>query len=286
MFGYIAFTLGFQRQPNCTIIESGHASSLSISQPLASCQGYGWTLPRQDIRLRVSNMNSNLVRNFGFPPQQDYPESMWYPPPVLGRDGPYIHYLLGKSPASVKYVMGDDWRSLLQSDPECPPTELCKKEVVLRPSISSRDTCGTQATSNDDPAVLAEERAHSLRMRRCGAVAICAQDDISHYDAEQMNMAPKYLFGWPAAGGVWVLRPPWKQATPGNSTDHLMTDEERMNDMMESALRDEVYYALVDKLSRQEDMEDVCRLLEEAGARFYAAVEDSPEAVELDFVDL
>ena len=123
-------------------------------------------------------------------------------------------------------------------------------------------------------------------MRRCGAVAICAQDDIRHYDAEQMNMAPKYLFGWPAAGGVWVLRPPWKQATTGNSTDHLMTDEERMNDMMESALRDEDYYALADKLSRQEDMEDVCRLLEEAGARFYAAVEDSPEAVELGFVDL
>lgn len=33
-------------------------------------------------------------------------------------------------------------------------------------------------------------------------------------------------------------------------------------------------------------MEDVCRLLEEAGARFYAAIEDSPEAVDLDFVDL
>lgn len=85
-------------------------------------------------------------------------------------------------------------------------------------------------------------------MRRYGAVAICAQDDIRHYDAEQINMALKYLFGWPAAGGVWVLRPPWKQATPGNSTDHLMTDEERMNDMIESALRDEVYYALADKL--------------------------------------
>ena len=181
--------------------------------------------------------------------------------------------------------MGDDRRSRLRSDPECPPTELCKKEVVPRSSTSSGNTCDTQATSNDDPAVLAEERSHSLRMRRCGAVATCAQDDIRHYDAEQMNIAPKHLFGWPATGGVWVLRPPWKQAAPEKSTDHLMTDEERMNDMMESALRDEIYHAFADKVNRQEDMEDVCRLLEEPGARFYAAIEDSPEAVELDFAD-
>lgn len=285
MFGYVASILGFQGQLSSTNSKTGHASSPSTPQLQASCQGYGWTLPRQDIRLRVSNKNSSLVRIFGFPPQEDYPEAMWYPPPVLGRDGPYIQYLLGKSPASVKYVMGDDWHSRLQSDPECSLTELCKKEVVLRPSISSGNTCDTQATSNDDPAVLAEERAHSLRMRCCGAVAICAQDDIRHYDAEQMNIAPKYLFGWPATGGVWVLRPPWKQAAPEKSTDHLMTDEERMNDMMERALRDEIYHALADKVNRQEDMEDVCRLLEETGARFYAAIEDSPEAVELGFTD-
>lgn len=28
-------------------------------------------------------------------------------------------------------------------------------------------------------------------------------------------------------------------------------------------------------------MEDVCRVLEEAGARFYATIEDNPEPVEL-----
>lgn len=285
MFGYITSILGFQGLLQSANTGPGHASSPSTSQPQASCRGYGWSLPRQDIRLRVSNKNSSLVRIFGFPPQEDYPESIWYPPPVLGRDGPYIQYLLSESPASVKYVVGDDWRSRLRSGPEYSPTELCEKEVVLRPSTSSGNTCDAQATSNDDPAVLAEERAHSLRMRRCGAVAICAEDDIRHYDAEQMNIAPKYLFGWPATGVFWVLRPPWKQAAPEKSKDHLMIDEERMNDMMESALRDEIYHALADKVKRQEDMEDVCRLLEETGARFYAAIEDSPEAVELGFTD-
>ena len=39
--------------------------------------------------------------------------------------------------------------------------------------------------------------------------------------------------------------------------------------------------ALAKKVNRQEDMEDVCRVLEEAGARFYAVIEDCPEAVEL-----
>lgn len=33
-------------------------------------------------------------------------------------------------------------------------------------------------------------------------------------------------------------------------------------------------------------MEDVCRVLEEAGARFYAVIEDCPEAVDLNLTDL
>lgn len=127
--------------------------------------------------------------------------------------------------------MGDDWRSRLQNDPDCPPTDVCQEEVILRLSIEISDTGHTQATSKDDPTVISEEeKAHSLRMRRCGAVAICAQDDVHHYDAEQMDMAPKYLFGWPASGGVWVLWPPWKQATLQESKDHPRTDEDTMND--------------------------------------------------------
>lgn len=55
---------------------------------------------------------------------------------------------------------------------------------------------------------------------------------------------------------------------------------------LERLQRYEANIALADKVNRQEDMEDVCRVLEEAGARFYALIEDCPEAVELNLTDL
>lgn len=219
MFSTIASVLGYQRQPKSTNIDRDHVSSLPRLQ--ASCESYGWILPRTDIRLRVSSNNSSVVRIFGFPPQEDFPKSMWYPPQELGRDGPYIHYLLGESLASVKYVMGDSWRSRLQKDPESLPTGARKGDFILRPSFTSSDTQDTDSGSGDDPAVFAEERAHSLRMRRCGAVAICAQSDIGLYDAEQMKMVPKYLFGWSESGGVWVVRPPCLDSAPEESAGKI-----------------------------------------------------------------
>jgi hypothetical protein len=41
------------------------------------------------------------------------------------------------------------------------------------------------------------------------------------------------------------------------------------------------YEALAERLKRQEDMEDVCRVLEESETQFFARIEDCPEAVEL-----
>jgi hypothetical protein len=43
-----------------------------------------------------------------------------------------------------------------------------------------------------------------------------------------------------------------------------------------------VYLALAENVRRQEDMEDVCRVLEESGAQFYATIDQCPEAVEFD----
>lgn len=279
MFSNVASVLGYQRQPKSTNIDRDHTSSRPRLQ--VSCEGYGWTLPRTDIRLRVSSNNSSVVRIFGFPPQEDFPKSMWYPPQELGRDGPYIHYLLGESPASVKYVMGDNWRSRLQKDPEGLSTGARKGDFILRPSVTSSDTQDSYSGPEDDLAVFAEERALSLRMRRCGAVAICAHSDIGLYDAEQMKMVPKYLFGWPESGGVWVVRPPCSDSAPEESANKHRTDAEVMKDMMKMAQREDVYFALAAKVPRQESMEDVCQILQEAGARFNAAIEDSPEAVEL-----
>lgn len=175
--------------------------------------------------------------------------------------------------------MGDNWRSQLQSDPDGLQGDSPHGDIILRPSATSRNICDSQPDPNDDSAVLAEERAHSLRMRRCGAVAICAQDDIPYYDAEQMREVPPYLFGWPDSGGVWVVQPP--EPTPEHPSGDYRTDEEIMEQTIERRKRWNVYYALVGNVKQQQSMEDVCRVLEEAGARFYAAVEDSPEAVEL-----
>lgn len=275
MFSYIASFLGLQSHSNSTHIDQDHASSQPIFR--VSCQGYGWTLPRQDIRLQVPSANTSIVRVFGFPPQEDFPRSMRYPPPTFGTDGPYIHYLFGESPASVKYIMGDDWRSRLQSDLRDPP----EGDVILRPSVTRNDTCNSDSASKDDLAVQAEERVHSLRMRRCGAVAVFSKRDIIDYDARQVNSAPRYLFGWPEGGGVWVMRSPWSDPPPERSADLYRTDEELMEEVMRTAERDEVYYALAAKIKLQETMEDACQVLEEARARFYPVIEDSPEAVEL-----
>ena len=118
-------------------------------------------------------------------------------------------------------------------------------------------------------------------MRRCGAVAIAVEDDISHFDTAQMNLAREHLFGWPASGGVWVTRSSSKVHEPETSADHYKTDEEIMEENLDRLHRYEANIALADKVNRQEDMEDVCRVLEEAGARYYAVIEDCPEAVEM-----
>jgi hypothetical protein len=51
--------------------------------------------------------------------------------------------------------------------------------------------------------------------------------------------------------------------------------------LLRNAEREDIYFALAAKVKLQETMEEVCQVLEEGGARFYANVEDSPEAVEL-----
>jgi hypothetical protein len=255
MFSYITSLLNFQGQPNATTNEPLTPSNIS-------CQGYGWTVPSKDIRLAVANSNSSEVHIFGFPPQEDFPKAMKYPPPTFGTDGPYIHYILGDSPASVDYIMGDDWRSRLQSN----LWESSRGDVIFRPSVALNNSSDRQISSKDDPVALEEER------------------DISNHDARQRRLGPKYpkyLLGWPKSGGVWVLRSPWSDPAPERPEGYSEDLERRLADAHEEQAREAVYLALAAKAHRQESMEDVCRVLEEGGARFYANVEDSPEAVEL-----
>jgi len=287
MFSYIASLLRFEGQRN--------SANLTQEKPYISCEGYGVeynkrTTPDRAVRLRVSSTNDNVVRIFGYPPQEDYPESMQYPPPTYGpdetlesmqdpsstrgTDGTYIHYLLGDSPASVKYIMGDDWRSRLISDhPPQARAMLRSGDVVLRPTASGVHNGSYHSAPDDDVATQAEERAHSLRMRRCGAVAICAEQDMS------VRSSPQYLFGWPSGGGVWVSRPPSESWLEERSAGNRRTAYEILDEKIRYIGESNIFCGLAEKVKQQEYMEEVCRVLEEAGAQFYATIADCPEAV-------
>jgi hypothetical protein len=240
-------------------------------------------VPSTEIRLQISSTNSSEVHIFGFPPQEDFPKAMRYPPSTFGTNGPYIHYVLGNSPASVNYIMGDDWRSNLQSD----PSDSSRGDIIFRPSTTPNSTCDPSLSLKDDATVLEEERSHSLRMRRCGAVAVFSQEDIRNHDDRQRRPSPdspNYLLGWPKNGGVWVVRSPWADPAPERSEGYSEDLERRLADAHKQDARENVYHALAAKAHQQETMEEVCQVLEEGGARFYANVEDSPEAVELNLV--
>jgi hypothetical protein len=82
-------------------------------------------------------------------------------------------------------------------------------------------------------------------MRRCGAVAVRSEVDII-FEETGGEHRQKHLFGWPPSGGVWILR-----SYP------------------------------IDYLHQQSDMDELCRLLKEAGGQFYSNIEDCPEVKKL-----
>jgi hypothetical protein len=281
MFSYIASFLGYQGQSNST---NDNEDIHSVS-----CEGYGYSLPDPAVRLRLSSTDDSIVRIFGHPPQEDYPEAMHYPGSTMGTEGPpFVHYLYNPGPACLKYVMGDNnnWRSQLRSDHQS-RLKFLEGDVLLRPAYSgnSDDTCCSAV--DDDPAVKAEEQAHSLRMRRCGAVAIFAENDIGDYECGWLYPPPTghhYLFGWPKSGGVWVLRAPSIGPRPELPVGVRQTQQESMDSNMERAKENRAFRTVAKSSKQQEDMEDVCRVLEESGAHFHALIEDCSEAVELNLV--
>jgi hypothetical protein len=58
-------------------------------------------------------------------------------------------------------------------------------------------------------------------------------------------------------------------------------DWELMQANLKEAEVYEAYGAVKRKVKQQEDMEDVCRVLKENEAQFYATIADCPEAIEL-----
>lgn len=279
MLSYIASLLGLQGDNNTTTGTNKSAASLSGAS--VSCRGFVMSPPPDPaIRLRLTNDGS--VKIFGHPPQEDYPQHMWYVQTDSLMEEHYVHFLPGDSPACVEYVMGNEWRSQLRNDYGRSSTDA----VILRPSaVISNDTeCGRASVNSLDAAAEVEDRAHSLRMRRCGAVAICSESDARHYDYDRKSNVPQYLFGWPSDGGVWILRSSWSTRSPIPPGGDHRSHEEIMDDNWRKVEIDEAYVTFAETLKQHDDMEDVCQALKESGAQFYVNIEDCPEAVMMNLV--
>lgn len=280
MFSYITSVLSvnFQRPWGGPATRS---VDISNKEMYVSCKGYGLISPDPAIRLRISHAQrhplDSEVRVFGYPPPEDSQQSA----PFLDSRRPPALYLFDVSPAYVNYVMGDDWHAKLRSDYNAPPLySWPNSEVIVRPSEPSPDNNGTMRTTEEE---IAEERAHCLRMRRCGAVSISEIDDVE-FLMESRRECQSRLFGWPERGGVWTLRRP--RTEHSDEEWYRMTDDDRRESAFEDSRRCDRYFAAREKMRQLQSMEDLCRVLEEAGAQYYENVADCPEAVALDLVGL
>lgn len=206
-----------------------------LTSQSADCRG--WSVPDSEVRLRLSA--DGTIRVFGYPNKEDIPTAMEVPFVHMGNGGPPLLYLKGDVPAYVSYIMGEDWRSgLIHDHHTSNKRKFNDGKVILRRS----STPSTSQESQED--LEASERAHCLRMRRCGAVAVRSETDII-FEETGVDNRPYHVFGWPSKGGVWMLR-----SSP-------------------------------EQLRQQSDMDKLCQLLKEAGGQFYSNIEDCFEVKKL-----
>jgi len=104
-FNYIATLLELQGehpQPTTNI-----ESTTADRKPSISYEGCAVHAPLNSvIRLRVTS--DDVVKIFGHPPQEDFPEHMDHFEPNFRTNMHFVHFLPGDSPAYINYVMGDD----------------------------------------------------------------------------------------------------------------------------------------------------------------------------------
>lgn len=235
----------------------------------ASCSG--WSRPDPAVRLRLTD--DNTARIFGFPPD-GLPTGVPRTLPHFGNSGPPLLYLRGDVQPYLEYVIGSDWREKPLDDHKTNDQHTYHDgKVILRPGASTnKGTVEAEATE--------DERAHCVRMLRCGARGIRSEVDANSLDTIGWETPPKQIFGWPSSGGVWILRyPPFDKRT-------FMLDAVRVNPetIGEYTRQEHQYLQLEDSLSQYSDMDELCRALEGAGGEYYAAIEDCPEVVELELI--
>lgn len=107
--------------------------------------------------------------------------------------------------------------------------------------------------------------------------------DAGFYEELHLDrFTPKRLYGWPSNGGVWILRSSESPLTRQTmSTDSANREhEQQVVEVSTDAHMQDTWQAM----KGEEDMEGVCRLLENAGVVFYSNVGDCAEAVEANMV--
>ena len=84
--------------------------------------------------------------------------------------------------------------------------------------------------------------------------------------------AERQVFGWPKAGGVWILRKPssGEGLTLEEAYERLMSDPD--------GLEGENYTSALADMRKAKDMEALCDVLKHAGGQYYADAADCPEA--------
>jgi hypothetical protein len=107
-------------------------------------------------------------------------------------------------------------------------------------------------------------------MRRCGAVAVRSEVDIIFEETGGARW-PDHLFGWPANGGVWILRD-----DPAEDLREDLIPETAMTDSMQAR-----FLSASKAIREQSDMDELCRVLGEARGQFYTNIEDCPEVKKL-----
>ena len=159
--------------------------------------------------------------------------------------------------------MGQHWQNRLTT------MEGQEGQVILRQTLTENTDTGNNTHLETD------EEQHCLRMRRCGAVVLWSKIDVIRRQTPYYGIPPqpaeRQVFGWPQAGGVWVLRKP--------STVEGLTLEEAYEVLMNDTKGEEheAYRNAVAELRNATDMNAVCEVVKNAGGQFFSMVTDCPE---------
>lgn len=192
---------------------------------------------------------------------------------------PYYLSIADPPPVYLSYILGPEWRSQViipQKDASNTEAKSYKTgdgySSIPRPDLTASDR---------------DEVEHCLRMKRCGALQIDQHDHDVPVDLTDRRIqdTERQIFGWPSTGGVWIfrvtplgLRP---DPTDLDSEEWLYAQIEAVEEEERGDPEKERIKALKSEIVRQKNMDEVCEVLEHAGAQYYKQIENCPEVASM-----